>query len=247
MEALHGHPQRAIARVDTTAVQLDAEGITGPALMTRLALLGTSIATGEPELARDRLERWDLDGLTGSPLLHSLSLALVAESYARAGRPAEAERLLARADSVAAGADFHQPGAVANARAVLALSRGDAQSALDEVEGAIAADFGLIRHGHRLTRALAYEALGRHREAAEDFERLTDSRGLFWLDIFQFPTLLPYAHERAGGAWLAAGDTARALQHLGAFTELWADADETLQPRVRAAATTIEALLRGRG
>ena len=246
-EALRGHARSAIASVDSTAALLDAQGIAGIALIQRLALLGASIAAGEPELARERLERWDLDELSGSPLVHSLSLALVAEAHARAGQLADAERLLARADSIAAAADFHQPGAVANARAVLLLSRDDAQAALAEVERAIAADFGLVRHGHRLTRALAYEALGRHREAAEDYERLADSKGLFWLDSLQFLALLPYAHERAGAAWLAAGDTARALQHLGAFTQLWADADATLQPRVRAAAATLEAILRGRG
>jgi tetratricopeptide (TPR) repeat protein len=248
LDAKRGHATRAVVRADSGAALLDAQGAGAIALMVRAALLATSIAADDPAIALAHLERWDVDGtLGGSPLLHGAGLALLAEAHLRAKRPADAERLLDRADSVAAAADVHQSGAILNARALIALSRGDAATGLQLVQRAIDADFGLVRHSHRVTRALAYEALGRHREAAEDFEGLASSKGLFWMDAFAFPALVPYAHERAGAAWLAAGDTTRALQHLGAFTELWSEADSALQPRVRAARATIESLLRTRG
>jgi len=114
------------------------------------------------------------------------------------------------------------------------------------VDRAVEADFGQWRRDYRLTRALAFEALGRYHDAAQEWDALTSSKRLFWMDILQFPALLPLAHERAGRAFLTAGDTTRALQHLGAFTELWANADAVLQPRVRAAAASINAIMRGR-
>lgn len=246
--ALRGQAGRAMAALDSAVVSAQKENLAEIVLIVRLAHIATSIAVNEPEAAVASLEAWNLAGTVGaSPVMHSRALGILAEAYALAGRYHDAERVLANADSVARAADFHQPGAVANARAVLALSRGDALLAVTEVERAIEADYGLVRHSMLLTRATALEALGRYEDAARDFEALSASHHLLWMDVLHYAALLPYAHERTGVAWLAAGDTARALQHLGKFTEMWSGADASLQPRVEAARARIEALLRGRG
>ncbi|MGB5525354.1 MAG: hypothetical protein WBN79_00660, partial [Gemmatimonadota bacterium] len=46
---------------------------------------------------------------------------------------------------------------------------------------------------------------------------------------------LPLAHERLGSTYLTLADTARAVEHLEAFAEMWEDADPELQQRVVAA------------
>lgn len=246
--AKRGRLDAALAAADSATAGFDGEDFVTAGLIVRLSLLGTTIAAGMPAAAVARLERWNMTGkLSEAPLPHSLGLGLLANAYARAGRHDDAERILARADSLAKATEFHLPGTIENARAVLALGRGDAAAALTHVERAVEADFGQVRRDYRLTRALALEALGRHREAAQEWEALTSSKGLFWMDFLQYPALLPLAHERAGYAYLVAGDTDRALRHLGAFTEMWAHADPRLQPRVRAATAKIAEIQRERG
>lgn len=42
----------------------------------------------------------------------------------------------------------------------------------------------------------------------------------------------PGVHERLGQLYEAQGNSAKAIEHFAAFTDLWKDADADLQPRV---------------
>lgn len=59
---------------------------------------------------------------------------------------------------------------------------------------------------------------------------------------FYLGPLWPAAHERLGYTYLATGDTAKAIEHLSTFVELWEEADADLQPRVEAARDTLARL-----
>jgi tetratricopeptide (TPR) repeat protein len=246
--ATRGRVSPALAQADSAVAVFDGMDAGQVALMARLATAGVAMAAESMDDVVARFAQWDIEGtLRDAPLTLHMAFGLYASVLARAGRTADAERVLHRADSLAKTAGFHQPGAIENARAGLALARGDATAALAHIERAVAADFGMLRHEHRMTRALALDALGRYGEASREWAALASSKGLFWMDSMQYPALLPLAHERAGRAFLAAGDTASALRHLAAFTQMWANADAALQPRVRAATETIRSIQRIRG
>jgi hypothetical protein len=77
--------------------------------------------------------------------------------------------------------------------------------------------------------------LGETERAVETYEGLLTSYRVNWRDSDLWAVLLPLAHERLGSSYLALAHTARAVQHLEAFAEMWKDADPELQPRVTAA------------
>jgi eukaryotic-like serine/threonine-protein kinase len=60
-------------------------------------------------------------------------------------------------------------------------------------------------------------------------------------------TQLAHAYERLGQLYDAKGDLERAAGYYGRFVDLWADADPELQPRVEAARTRLEEIVRERG
>ena len=59
--------------------------------------------------------------------------------------------------------------------------------------------------------------------------------------------LLPLAYERLGQLYDAKGDTENAALYYAQFVELWEEADADLQPRVAAARTRLEEIMRARG
>ncbi len=75
---------------------------------------------------------------------------------------------------------------------------------------------------------------------------MTRTYGIDFRDPGTYGPLRPLAHERAGSAYLAIGDTAAALRHLSTFVELWSQADPELRLRVEGAQRAIEALSRDR-
>ena len=65
--------------------------------------------------------------------------------------------------------------------------------------------------------------------------------------IWNDASWLAPTHERLGQLYDERGDLEAAALHFARFVELWEDADPELQPRVRAAKTRLEAILRERG
>jgi tetratricopeptide (TPR) repeat protein len=101
---------------------------------------------------------------------------------------------------------------------------------------AIWASFGLAR---------VHESAGDAGEAIAEYERFLTDRSWDRVVADQFrrgPVL-----ERLGQLYDSEGDPAGAAKYYAMFVELWADADEELQPRVRAAQARLEEILRERG
>ena len=61
---------------------------------------------------------------------------------------------------------------------------------------------------------------------------MTSTYRLNYQDVWTYAPILPLAHERAAGAYLAVGDTVSAVAHLASFIDLWKDAEPSLQPLV---------------
>ncbi len=129
----------------------------------------------------------------------------------------------------------------------MALQDGAAQESLEHLRRARAADWGLPARRSRLVLGDAYAALGHLAEAAAQYDSLTSSYGLEFVDAWSYGVLRPVAHERLGAVQLALGDTVAAIRNLAAFAQLWDAADPELQPRVESARRAVERLAADRG
>ncbi|MBT8477511.1 MAG: hypothetical protein KJO06_01245, partial [Gemmatimonadetes bacterium] len=87
----------------------------------------------------------------------------------------------------------------------------------------------------RILAGDAYAALGDTERAVEAYEGVLTSYRVNWRDSDTWAPLIPLAHERLGGAYMALADTAQAVEHLSALAKIWKDADPELQQRVSAA------------
>jgi hypothetical protein len=106
-----------------------------------------------------------------------------------------------------------------------------------------------------------YFDLGLVRDASDDRDgAIADYERYVTTDwdskLFPGHYAIPHALERLGQLYDARAresappspdDIARAAEYYGRFVELWAEADEELQPRVRAAQARLEGILRERG
>ncbi len=123
-----------------------------------------------------------------------------------------------------------------------------AESLIDQVgvdpEGVLAAVEGYrarlrCRRCYRVEEAEALEAAGRPMEARDVWLSLaTEIETNFTVSLLQRPR----AWERVGMLSEELGETEAALEGYRQFVELWADADEELQPRVQAAREKVASL-----
>jgi tetratricopeptide (TPR) repeat protein len=93
--------------------------------------------------------------------------------------------------------------------------------------------------------AAAFDSLGVRDSAIAYYEGYVEAdwdNRLGWDDDTLAPTL-----ERLGQLHDEAGDAEQAALYYARFVELWSEADDELQPRVRAAQTRLDAILRERG
>ncbi len=248
LAALDGRMEDATAHEDSAARSARELGIdlfAGWAYDTRAT---AALAAERPSDALDVVTgQWGSESDSILPRNRSDELGQRAAALAEAGRASDARRLLSIADSLEERGDFSPTGSVAHARAVLALRSGDPDASLRWLDEARRADFGLFRKRYALTRAEALEAAGQLEEAAAAYDSLSSSFRMNWIDLAVYFPLKPLAHERAARAFLAVGDTTKALEHLAAFVELWSDADPALLPRVRSAQELIDEIFRRRG
>lgn len=122
----------------------------------------------------------------------------------------------------------------------LAHVRGDYEEAVGRWETYERACPGWCATTASLGLATTYDAAGDRDAAIEQYERFLADRGRdrAHMDaLYRAPAI-----ERLGHLYADRGDAEDASRHLRAFVELWADADEELQPRVRAARARLEAL-----
>lgn len=97
--------------------------------------------------------------------------------------------------------------------------------------------------------ARAYEALGQRDSAMVAFARYVETpySDRFLPYTYPLGQALAPTHERLGELHDQAGNLDEAARHYARFVELWANADEELQPRVRAAQSRLDAIVRQRG
>jgi eukaryotic-like serine/threonine-protein kinase len=105
------------------------------------------------------------------------------------------------------------------------LQRGDAAKAIDELQRAIPYETGLPRllvgaMYPVYVRGEAFLAEGRGAEAAPEFHKILDHRG-----VLESDPIVPLARLELGRAYRIAGDRARAKAAYEDFLALWKDAD----------------------
>ncbi len=165
----------------------------------------------------------------------------IATAYARLGKPAQANAMIARYRTEMTDASLRrvqEPDlqiviaeiAIAEGKpldAVAAFRRGDIGS-----DGAPANECGVCLP---LNLARAYDAAAQPDSAIANFERYLSTpfwaRGATALD----PLNAPLIHERLGQLYESKGNAQKAAEHYAKFVELWKNADPELQPRVKAA------------
>ncbi len=171
----------------------------------------------------------------------------LAEAYARAGRAALAGALL---DELAAELPASVLGGMesdlARARAEVALAEGRVEEA---IAGFRRADAGSCTICALPGLALAYERAGAADSAIAVHRRYVETpfSDRFYPYTYALGPLLGPTHERLGQLYEEAGELESAATHYARFVELWADADEELQPRVEAAQARLEEIVAERG
>jgi len=216
--------------------QLHVErGLASSALREALSRTGLRVAAGDPDGARsllgEALGRYPLAEMAPADRPYEPLITLLFEL----DRPPEARAQLERweTDDPAIHKEPH-----ARALGMVLAAEGDVGGGLAELDrgnrgGCITCALHPI--------ALAWDRAGVTDSAIVAYEVFLERPWLyrrFWDVQWRGPTL-----ERLGQLYDEAGDLENAAKYYAAFVELWADADEELQPRVRAAQARLEEIL----
>jgi tetratricopeptide (TPR) repeat protein len=124
----------------------------------------------------------------------------------------------------------------------IALAEGDAGQALEFFRRA---DRGRCSICPKLGMAMSFEAAGQPDSALAWYESYLEDRQpnrMYWDQAG-----LGYSLQKAARLADLLDDTEKAALYYARFVELWADADDELQPQVEAAQSRLEAILRERG
>jgi hypothetical protein len=164
------------------------------------------------------------EALAKAPTLYVRSLAALA--LARAGDTASAEKISIQLQKAYSPDSMLQLYAGSSIQAALELNRNDPAHAITRLQAAanveLSTEFlfpGATMYPAYL-RGIAYLALHQPHEAADEFQKFVQHRGL----IANCP-LGALAHLQIGRAYAMAGDTARAKSAYQDFLTLWKDAD----------------------
>ncbi len=171
----------------------------------------------------------------------------LAEVFARAGRPQVARQLV---EDMRASVDA--PG-MARVSAQLRRVEGEIGLAEGRPEEAIESFRPAVRDFCHICplpgMALAYEAAGQPDSAAAVHRRYVETpySDRFLPYTYPLGQALGPEYERLGELYDQLGDLESAAKFYASFVELWADADEELQPRVRAAQARLQEIMEARG
>jgi tetratricopeptide (TPR) repeat protein len=134
--------------------------------------------------------------------------------------------------------DFRLPEDTDRMEAAIALSEGRYDEAIDGFRRTMVGSCLLCSMDGL---AFAYDRAGQADSAIVAYERYLETP--FFDRLFFDTTFRPVVLERLGELHDEAGNLQEAARYYASFVELWADADEELQPRVRAAQARLEAIL----
>lgn len=156
----------------------------------------------------------------------------VALALARAGQVAQAEKTVAAIGKEYSRDTMLQYYWLPTIRAAIELQNKNPGKALQLLDETTSYELGLALQGHMYPvylRGEAYLKLGRGREAAAEFQKMLDHRGI----VVNF-VLGSLATLQLARAEVMSGDTAAARRHYEDFLKLWKDADPDL-PVLKAA------------
>jgi serine/threonine protein kinase len=174
----------------------------------------------------------EMSGGTDIELLSALALA-------RAGQLSQAEKIVTTLDAAFPRSTMIQNYWLPTIRAAIELQKNNANKAIELLEVAVPYEQGNWYLGHlypAYIRGEAYLKLGQGHEAAAEFQKLLDHRGI----VVNYVTAsLSRLHVARAAAM--AGDTASARRHYEDFLTLWKDADANL-PVFKAARAEYERL-----
>ena len=165
-----------------------------------------------------------------------LQCALV---LARAGQSAQAEKIAAKLDNEFPHSTLVRNYWLPTIRAAIELQKNNANKALGLLEETAPYEIGYWYLGHlypAYLRGEAYLRLGRGREAAAEFQKVLDNRGIVVNFVIGSLATLQLARAEA-----MSGDTASARKRYEDFLALWKGADANL-PILKAAQTEYERL-----
>jgi tetratricopeptide (TPR) repeat protein len=172
------------------------------------------------------LARHRLDQIT--PLARPYAVLIM--TYAVAGRPSEARRLLADYEST-------RPEEVHNLwgpylRGYVALAEGKSRDAIAAFQESVERSPICNACGY-WELGLAFDEAGQPDSALIAYERVASDPGLQWEVSSALQWTLAPSLRRLGELYEARGDRAKAAEYYGRFVNLWRDADPALQPAVR--------------
>ena len=244
LERLHGRLEAAEVLLSESADLQRGRGDTSDALergLERAAFL--LIAVKDTAAALRELDR----ALTETPPdrlpLLDRPWVWAATIAARAGDPSLARDLIAKRDAEVSARYLEiERRYEYNFQAWLALAEGDPERAVRELRQQPASGCARCLPAEF---AHLFDAAGQPDSAIARYEQYLDTPSNFqlWLDA----TVRPAAHESLGRMYDEKGDLENAALHYARFVELWEDADPVLQPRVEAARSRMQEIVRERG
>jgi DNA-binding winged helix-turn-helix (wHTH) protein/tetratricopeptide (TPR) repeat protein len=151
--------------------------------------------------------------------------AFAALAFARTGDSEEAEALISGLSKLPwLGTDVYNV-LFPSIRAAIQLDRKNPAAAVEELRPAVPYDLGTASSGLTLYyRGLAYLELKSGNEAAAQFQKIVDNRGVVTTDSYW-----PLAHLGLARAYARTGDTEKSLAQYREFLELWKNADPDLR------------------
>jgi predicted Zn-dependent protease len=223
-EAYAGHLEKARALFQRSAGYYESNGLKELAATVQVISARVEAEVGNAAAARK-------DAAAGLALAPSKTVqGEAAYALARTGDAARAESLASEL------AKEHPSDTLVNAvvlpaiRAAIELDRNDPRKALEILQPALAydlaGDWNFARNGGLVTayeRGLTYMLLHQGTEAAAEFQKLLDHRGVMGNGI-----LGALAHLQLGRAYALAGDAAKARTAYQDFFALWKDADPAI-------------------
>jgi tetratricopeptide (TPR) repeat protein len=214
---------------------LPGEALLGEALRAERVALFEQDSTQAIRILQAALARHPLNSM---PALDRPYGALAA-TYAIAGQPVQAKRLLTEYESAVPEGQRRGEPAWYRARGWLALAESRPRDAVEEFQRISTdgqrADWGWWETGVALERANLPDS------ALVAYERAVQPGATGWR-ILEDPWSKAPSLKRLGELYEARGDRTKAVEYYGRFVEQWKDADPVLQPAVREAKTRISAL-----